>query len=173
MIIRMNELTFSPAQPQEIGLVADVLTSGTQRKLEYGDTIWGNGAWSEQQVVDSQSESIAYLVRRDNEVVGTVALQWEDERFWGVQPPIAGYLHRLAVKEGFYKQGIGEQIIDWAAAQVAAEGRFLLRLDCEEKNTGLCRYYEVLGFIKVGRLPFPELDNGNYVEALYERPVSR
>jgi ribosomal protein S18 acetylase RimI-like enzyme len=167
----MSELTFSSAQPDETHLLADVLTSGTQYKLEHDDTIWGKGEWSEEEVRDMQSKSIAYLIRQDDDIVGTVSIQWEDERFWGVQPPTAGYIHRLAVKDRFHKLGIGERIINWAAGQVAAVGRTALRLDCDEKNFRLCKYYEGLGFIKVGRLSFPELDDGKYVEALYERKI--
>jgi ribosomal protein S18 acetylase RimI-like enzyme len=115
------------------------------------------------------SESLVYLVKLDGETVGTVSLQWEDERNWGPQPPIAGYMHRLAIKDGFHGQSIGKRVVDWAAFQVAENGREFLRLDCEASNTHLCGYYESLGFRQVGTRPVSEY--GNYVAALYQKRV--
>ena len=149
--------------------IADILTSATKHKLDHGDTIWGTEGWSEEEVYDAMTESTIYLIKQGCEIVGTVSLQWDDPRSWGEQPPVAGYIHRLAVKHGFHGQGLGERVIDWAAARATENGRSFLRLDCEAKNTDLCGYYEKLGFTRVGTRPIPEYDG--YVAALYERPI--
>jgi GNAT superfamily N-acetyltransferase len=79
-------------------------------------------------------------------------------------------MHRLAVKDGYHGQGLGSQIIDWAKSQVAAQGRQLLRLDCEAANKELCDYYVDLGFTQIGARHIPEY--GDYVAALFEQSVS-
>lgn len=166
----MNRLEFIGAQESDIPAVEDILNDATQYKVKHGDVAWGTEGWTDEEVRESMSESSVYLIRQGKEIVGTVSLQWEDERNWGIQPPVAGYMHRLAIKEGFHNLGLGAQAIDWALSQVAKKGRQYLRLDCEAKNAELCGYYEAQGFTHVGTRPVPEY--GTYVAALYERPVN-
>lgn len=165
----MSELSFSAARAEDVPALADVLSSATRHKIEHEDTVWGAEDWTEEEVHEALAESTMYSVRKGDEVVGTVSLQWDDERNWGLQPPVAGYIHRLAVKEGFHGQGIGERIVDWAATRAAENGRSVLRLDCEDTNTNLCRYYEKLGFVRVGTRDVS--DYKGYRAALYERRV--
>lgn len=165
----MHTLSYGEAGKEDTPIISDILKVATQRKVGYGDTVWGNEGWSDEEIQDSMNESSMYIIRRGEAVVGTVSLQWEDVRSWGEQPPIAGYLHRLAIKDEYKGQGLGDTIVDWAAQQAAKNGRQLLRLDCEESNTQLSAYYEKLGFVKVGTKPIPEY--GDYVAALYERVV--
>jgi len=165
----MSELSFSPANQEDVPLLTGILTDATMYKLDLGDQIWGTEGWTEEEVQGAMTESTIYLVREGSEVIGTVSLQWDDERNWGEQPPVAGYLHRLAIREGFHGQGLGERIVDWAAKRVAEKDRQFLRLDCEETNAELCGYYKKLGFVQVGTRPVPEYSN--YVAALFEKPV--
>jgi ribosomal protein S18 acetylase RimI-like enzyme len=166
----MGELSFKQINDNEVSIVASVLTSATQHKIKHDDDIWGSGGWSDDEVQGYMKESSIYLVRQDESVVGTVSLQWEDERAWGKQPPIAGYMHKLAINEGFHGQGLGEKIIEWALQQVADNGRQFLRLDCAPDNTSLCAYYEKQGFVLVETRKVPEF--GDYTANLYQRPVS-
>ena len=166
----MESLSFTIAERSDIPILSDVLREATQHKIRHEDHVWGPNGWTDEEIQDTLSESSVYIIRKYNEVVGSVSLQWEDERSWGAQPPIAGYMHRLAIKNGYHDQGLGEIIINWAATQVAQNGKDVLRLDCEEGNVGLCAYYEKLGFVKVGSRPVPEY--GDYVAALYEKPAS-
>lgn len=86
----------------------------------------------------------------DDSAMGTFVLQWSDERFWGIRPPDAGYLHRVAVAPRFSGHGIGEAMIRWAAGEVTRRGRRFLRLDCPAANQALQAYYERLGFVRRG-----------------------
>lgn len=168
----MNYLSVSEAHEQDIPEIAGILTDATMYKVKKGDKIWGGEGWTDEEVKDYMAESEMFLVKQGQEIVGTVSLQWEDERTWGAQPPIAGYMHRLAIKEGHHGQGLGEQVIDWVATKVAEQGKELLRLDCPEDNQDLCKYYEKLGFTKTGSRQIPKYDDHNEATvALYERPV--
>lgn len=92
---------------------------------------------------------------------------WHDEK-WGDSEMKAAYIHRLAVKDGFHNQGMGEQIINLAAEAAAAKGKTFLRLDCSNDNTSLCNYYEGLGFTRVSTKITMA---GDYSAALYERLI--
>jgi ribosomal protein S18 acetylase RimI-like enzyme len=85
-----------------------------------------------------------YLVRLNGAVAATITLRWEDPAFWGEQPPVAGYVHGIAVRREF--AGLGSELLEWADEQVRVEGRDRLRLDCRTENVRLRRYYEELGF---------------------------
>lgn len=169
--LNMDKLSVNPAKQEEAPLIADILTEATKYKVELGDQAWGNEGWTAQEVTDYMKESTAYIVKKDGEVIGTVFMQWDDQLNWGEQPPVAGYMHRLAIKDDFRGQGIGQLIIDWCEDQVGKQDRTLLRLDCDARNAELCGYYESLGFKKVGQNEV--LEYGDYVAALYERPVAK
>lgn len=149
-------------------IVASILTEAVRRKLKYDDHAWGSGVYSEDEVLSLMAKSTAYLAYADKEPIGTVSLQWDDESVWGEQPPVAGYIHRLAVKEGAMTKGGGSQILDWASDQVARSHRQFLRLDCNAQNTKLCAYYDAQGFIRVD---VRRRSEDGYVAALYERRV--
>jgi GNAT superfamily N-acetyltransferase len=108
--------------------------------------------WPDPFPPDPVERSIArgetFLVRAADEVAGTVTLRWSDPLFWGEQPPVAGYVHALAVRREF--AGLGAEVLDWAGEQVREAGRSLLRLDCRSENARLRQYYERHGFVHRG-----------------------
>ena len=101
--------------------------------------------------------------------VAALRLVWDDDAIWGVQPPIAGYVHGLVVDRALRGRGVGEALLRWGGAQVAARGRSLLRLDCGEENAVLRGYYGRQGFQIVGRRDF---DGRWYSVVLLERDLS-
>jgi ribosomal protein S18 acetylase RimI-like enzyme len=103
-----------------------------------------------------------YLAHEGDDVVGTITLRWEDPVFWGEQPPVAGYVHGVAVRREF--AGQGPRLLEWADGQVAAAGRELLRLDCRTDNEKLRGYYEGHGFAYRG-----DTTVADFRTSLYER----
>ena len=103
-----------------------------------------------------------YLAREDGAVVGTITLRWADPAFWGEQPPVAGYVHGLAVRRDF--AGRGPELLEWAERRVRKAGRDLVRLDCRTDNARLRRYYEKQGFEHRGDTTVHE-----FRTSLYER----
>ena len=164
-IIQEMKIKIRKAVAADASMVADILTEATHYKLQQGDTSWGSDAYSAAEVRAVLDDT--YLVCVGEEPVGTVVLQWEDKLYWGDQPPHAGYIHKLAVKQHVHGLRIGEQTIAWALLQVKERGRGLLRLDCRAINTGLGGYYERQGFRRVGTVRVRGADT-----ALYEKKVT-
>jgi ribosomal protein S18 acetylase RimI-like enzyme len=108
-----------------------------------------------------------YAVEQDGMSVGTFSLDLDDDRHWGPQEAIAGYVHGLCVRKGFNGHGLDQFMIDWCANKMKALNRRFVRLDCDAGNTMLCAYYESLGFVPVGLKPMP--DSVEYIASLYER----
>jgi len=165
----MHELTARRATVKDAALLAGIMNEGAARKRELNDTIWGDEPYTKQETKDLIEHHPTYLVYRGDELVGTVTLQWEDEAVWGKTQLDAGYVHRLVVKNSLHGQGLGEQIMEWAAHEAAKNDRQFLRLDCDLNNKGLCAYYEKLGFTLTGTGTKDESDG--YIPALYQKAV--
>lgn len=164
------ELQIKPAAEHDAEIMAQILTEAMQYKLAHGDKAWGDEPYTPQELQKPISEGKAYIAWLDGKAVGAFILTWDDEMIWGQQPPVAGYVHQLAVSEAYHGQKIGEQLLDWADKKVAEKGRDLLRLDTKPYNTGLKTYYEKLGFrwVKDREVKAPQQ---TYTAALYERRV--
>ncbi|GAB2914131.1 hypothetical protein GCM10027093_60770 [Paraburkholderia jirisanensis] len=140
-------------------------------KVAHGDYAWGKegDGFSEAWVRNNVTCREVYIAELGGTSVGTFLLDLDDERHWGPQEPIAGYVHGLCVRKGFNGSGLGGFMLEWCAAKVRSLNRRSVRLDCPAHNLKLCTYYESLGFIRLGLYAEPE-PNG-YVWSLYEEPV--
>lgn len=154
----------------EVEALAEILTQAMNYKLSLGDKAWGTEPYTVQELQDRISKGHTYTAWLDKEVVGTLIFLWEDEMMWGEQPPVAAYVHQLAIKDGYHGQGIGEQLLEWAGQKALEKGRKLLRIDFPPHNEGLKRYYEKLGFKFVVNREI-HAPHATYTAALYERPA--
>jgi ribosomal protein S18 acetylase RimI-like enzyme len=162
-------LSIRKADLEDTPGIQEILTAAVQFKLDHGDNSWGSEPYSEREVRGLIKTGGTYVAFAGDEMVATFGLHWNDERIWGSQAADAGYIHRLATKDGWHGKGIGKEIISWASAEVAGNNRHYLRLDCDSKNVSLCGYYEKLGFKETGKkLIKPYKD---YYATLYERPI--
>ncbi len=165
-----HQISVGRAGATHVTAVVEILNEATRYKAAHGDLAWGSsGGFDARDVSDAMVQGEVYVVRLGEEIVGTVRLQWSDEHYWGLQPPVAGYIHGLAVKDGFHGRGIGATVLNWAIDQISLTGLQFLRLDCGADNAGLCRYYEDRGFIQVGQ----RMLGDGYAAALYQREATR
>ena len=151
----------SRAGAEEVGDVVAVLSEAAAWLHSRGIDQWPD-PYPAEWVAPSVRRGETYLAREDGAVMGTVTLRWADPAFWGAQPPVAGYVHGLAVRREF--AGRGPELLAWAEGQVREEGRNLLRLDCRTDNAQLRRYYEAQGFEHRG-----DTTVGDFRTSLYER----
>ncbi|CAN7305658.1 hypothetical protein ASF11_19645 [Acidovorax sp. Leaf76] len=142
-----------------------IMDDATLYKVERGDLAWGPRGDSARRVAGAIERGEMHVVSHAGQDIGTACIQWDDATYWGPQPPVAGYLHGLAIHSACRGAGIGHGIIEWALRHVSAQGRGWLRLDCSAGNPGLCRYYERCGFVRVGEQVFAS----GHVAALYQR----
>jgi ribosomal protein S18 acetylase RimI-like enzyme len=157
------------AGPGDAASLIAVMDEATRYKALHGDLAWGREGNSAPRVLGAIERGEMHAVRCAGRVIGAVCIQWDDERYWGAQPPVAGYLHGLAIGHGYRGAGWGALVIEWALRHVAEQNRRWLRLDCPASNAGLCRYYEQQGFALVGRQVFVS----GHVAALYQYEVRK
>src|SRR5580658_5371566 len=168
----MTSKSIRRATAAAIPALTQIRNDAHAKKVAHGDYAWGKegDGFSETWVRNNVSQREVYVVELDGTLVGTFVLDLDDERHWGPQEPIAGYVHGLCVRQGFNGRGLGNFMLDWCANKVSGINRRFVRLDCAVHNAKLCAYYESLGFIRVGLYPEPEPDG--YVWSLYEKSAN-
>lgn len=163
-------ISVRPAVAEDLPLLVGLLTRAAERMLAHGNVHGWPVPFPAAMIQGPLAAGHTHLVAQPNgPVVGTVTLLWEDPTFWGAQPPVAGYVHRLAVAPAYAGAGYGPAILDWVDAEIRGCGRTLLRLDTATTNAGLLRYYTALGFRPVGEVAHDPL---RFPVTLFERAVA-
>lgn len=155
----------------DVSTLTQIRNDAHATKVAHRDYAWGKegDGFSERWVRNNISEKEVYVVELEGTAVATFSLALNDDH-WGLQKPIAGYVHGLSVRKGFNGRGLGNIMIEWCASKMAGLNRRFIRLDCAVQNAKLCAYYESLGFIRVGLCPEP--GDGGSVWSLYEKSVN-
>lgn len=93
-------------------------------------------------------------------VLASVRVIWADPEIWGEQPEPAGYTHGVAVDRSLAGTGTGARLIRTAERVIVESGRSVSRLDCDDGNPVLKRFYTGLGYTPRGAVDFtvPRLD---------------
>ena len=107
-----------------------------------------------------------FILNSSNALIGMVRILEEDLLYWGEKDDNARYIHSLVVTNQFEGRGLGAQIIQMIENNTKKENCQFLRLDCDAQNSGLCNYYEKLGFLKVGQKEMPLSVNSLYEKNL-------
>jgi ribosomal protein S18 acetylase RimI-like enzyme len=159
------------ATADDVQVLTQIRNDAHAKKVANGDYAWGkegdgfSGRWVRNNVAQRE----VYVLELEGTLAGTFVFDLDDERHWGPQDPIAGYVHGLCVRKGFNGCGLGNFMLEWCANKVSGLNRRAVRLDCAVHNAKLCAWYESLGFIRVGFYPEPE--PGGDVWSLYEKLI--
>jgi len=155
------------AAEEDVPVLTTIRNDAHAKKVGYGDFVWGKegDGFSEAWVRNHVFQNDVYVVELDGTLAGTFSLGFDEDKHWGPQEPIAGYVHGLCVRQGFNGQGLGSFMLDGCAHMVSRLNRRFVRLDCAVRNEKLCAYYESLGFIRAG------LKSDGEIWSLYEKPV--
>lgn len=110
------------------------------------------------------------IVTCDGRDVGTLRLDWSDERFWGAKGTdgAAGYVHTLATHLDFAGQRLVARMLQWACDRILEAGRSLIRIDCDATNPKLVGYYRSFGFEPREIVQMDSIDPG-YISQQLER----
>lgn len=113
---------------------------------------WRPGELGEDHFRRVMTHGEVWLAESGGRPVGAWELWWQDEAAWGPQPPVAGYVHRLAVDRATARPGTGRHLLRAAEHRATEAGRTLVRLDCLASNRRLTAYYTAEGYCSVGRV---------------------
>ena len=141
-----------PGRDEDVGAVVELLTEAAQLVRAREGRLGWPIPFPVEEVQAAAARGELRVLESDARVVASYFLVWEDPRFWGPQPPIAGYLHKLAVRADQRGRGLGAAALDRASAEVAVAGRSFLRLDCLASQGRLVEFYRREGFEPVGEI---------------------
>lgn len=96
--------------------------------------------------IDMINNERMYVVKDMGKVIGGVVLYEYDDR-WGERDK-ALYIHNLATNINY--KGLGRFIINEIINMAKRENYQYVRLDCDESNIKLNKYYDSFGFIYKG-----------------------
>lgn len=148
-------IAITKAIEEDIEDIQAILGHGIRSKLYRGDLAWGENVTDENQLKSIIAGGNMYVAYNEEDILAVFMLFWDDPARWGVQPPVAGYLHRFVVAPGLRGQHVGSQIIDLICQEVAKNGRQYLRLTAPADNEKLHTYHLKNGFARADEKACP------------------
>ncbi|WP_432045954.1 GNAT family N-acetyltransferase [Streptomyces asiaticus] len=163
----MSDLDIRPAGRDELELVEALLNGASEWLAARGIDQWQYPPHRDR-IMRAIDRRECFLAFHDGLASGTIQVDdYADPEFWeeSDQPDAAMYVHRMAVSRAAAGQGIGAELLHWAAEHAAEAGKTLLRLDAWKDNPGLHAYYVSQGFKLVRIVDLPHRRSG----ALFQR----
>lgn len=161
----------SLAAPHEALAVSQVLQEAARWITTWRAQLWDPALLGEDFAAPFIARGEMLTVRVDGEIAGVMILELEDPLFWPDRPPgEAAYVHKLAVRRAHAGRGLPAALIGHAADLALAQGRRLLRLDCEPS---LSPFYERHGFRTVDEMDVRHPEAGPMRVARMERSLAR
>lgn len=149
----MKTYKIRKAEEKEVATIIDLLKEVASWLRNNDINQWGfllEGG-EDGEITEAVINGDTYVACHDDEIIASVTLysqksEW-DQHVWGTEDdPEALYLHRLAVRPQYMKNGIGKEILNWVDENL----KNTIRLDCVAHNPKLCAYYERNGYSLIG-----------------------
>ena len=134
-------------RPDEVSLVANVLTSAAANLAKEGNELWDAREVNESAVSEHVRAGMYYAAFDADGPVGLFRFQMQDHLFWPEVPDgSSAFVHKIAVYP--HKQGrdISYALLQHACKLTQQHSRQFLRLDCISERPKLRAIYERFGF---------------------------
>ena len=156
------------ATPDDVAAVAGVIQEAARWIATWRSELWDPALVGEAFVTPLIAAGEMLTARTAaGEIAGVMILQLDDPLFWPDRPTgEAVYLHKLAVRRAYAGQGLPALLMDHAEDLARAQGRHLLRLDCDPS---LAAYYARLGFRPIDEVDVHHPEAGPMRVARMER----
>src|SRR5512132_1757335 len=153
--------------------------SGAPSHTGHRNTLGASGPRQDRRSPSVGGPGSSALRHQDIQLRGPLSLQlslltfnrWAKPELWteeeAAQPAL--YAHKVTVDRAYGGQGLGAELLDWAATRAADEGADWLRVDVWTTNERLQHYYLKQGFTYVRTVVLPHNPSG----ALFQRPAER
>jgi GNAT superfamily N-acetyltransferase len=138
----------SLAQPGDLPAVMALLGDRIKWLRERNSDQWNAGRPFESRMADAISRQTTWLLRDENDPIGTITLSSKGDRDFWTQAELADralYLGKMATSTNRMGESLGRVLITWAQDWAAQSGFDLLRWDVWRTNKQLQRYYRSLG----------------------------
>ncbi|MFZ3497236.1 N-acetyltransferase family protein [Streptomyces sp. 5.8] len=147
-------IVFRQAEEKDAGTLVALYDQAAHWMAAHGIDQWKPGQKDPSHFRSVMREGEVWIASDGNgHAVGAYELWWSDEDAWGIQPPVAGYVHRLMVEREAAPAGAGRRLLEHFERRIAKAGRERARLNCVSTNPRLVAYYQSAGYRVVGEFP--------------------
>ncbi|MER7468310.1 GNAT family N-acetyltransferase [Streptomyces sp. NPDC097981] len=154
-------ILFRRAVEKDAGTLVALYDQAARWMQKHGIDQWKPGDKDAAHFLAKMREGEVWLAGdSDGRIIGAYELWFSDEEAWGVQPPVAGYVHRLMVERETAPAGAGRRLLEHAERRIAGSGLPRARLDSVSTNPRLLAYYLGAGYRVVGEFPHKEGKDG-------------
>ena len=157
-------MTITVANPDHLPAILDIIGKRIAWMDRKGLYQWNKtdylGVYPPEYFKELIEREIVFIACEEERVLGVMALFPEDPRW--EKPGTAYYVHHLATS--IEVAGVGKELLAFAEAYALEHNKEYLRLDCQQVNLPLNRYYEALGYVHCG-----VCIDGEYVGNLMEK----
>jgi GNAT superfamily N-acetyltransferase len=144
----VGQVVIREASAADTRVIADMLLEAAKwvEQLD-GTVMWVEGELEEDCVSAEVHSGMFIVAEIDGQIAGALRFQLEDRLFWpDLDCRDSAFVHRLAVRRAFARQGVSKALLEWAVNRARALGRRYLRLDCDAERSRLRAFYERFGF---------------------------
>ncbi len=132
--------------------VADLLTKGISQ--------WNDNYPTEDIFIRDIDKGDLYIISEDDTCIAVIVInQCQEDEWkkveWSTRSSRPLVVHRLMVHPGFQMQGVGRELMDFAAGYARGNGFDSIRFDAYSGNPGLLDTYEKMGCVRKGQVYFP------------------
>jgi GNAT superfamily N-acetyltransferase len=143
----MDGISVRQAQPADVAIVDGMIREAAAWVDALGVVMWEDGELDGDRIRAEVASGMFFLAVIDGEPAGAIRFQLEDALFWPDHPAgESAFVHRLVVRRAFKGRGVARALLAWAVGHARANGRGLLRLDCDADRPKLRALYESCGF---------------------------
>jgi GNAT superfamily N-acetyltransferase len=143
----MSAIAIRQAAPGDVAVVDAMIREAAAWVHALGVVMWEDGELDSGRIRAEVECGMFFLAVIDGEPAGAIRFQLEDTLFWPDRPSgEAAFVHRLVVRRAFKGRGVARALLEWAVGHAGANGRGLLRLDCDANRPKLRALYESCGF---------------------------
>src|SRR5262245_7465683 len=143
----MDGITIRHATAADVAIVDQMIREAAAWVDALGVVMWEDGELDAAAIRAEVTSGMYHLAVIDGEPAGAIRFQLEDQLFWPDRPQgEAAFVHRLVARRAFKGRGVARALLDWATGHARAQGRSLLRLDCDANRAKLRALYESCGF---------------------------
>ncbi|CEI83696.1 N-acetyltransferase [Oceanobacillus oncorhynchi subsp. incaldanensis] len=152
---------------EEIDQFASILKEAAEWLKRTNKEMWYTSELTKEALLEKYALNELFIGFLNGESAGTIIVQEQDHIFWPHENKNdALYLHKIAIRRKYAKEGVSVNLIDWAKQQAKMQLKKYIRLDCAADRPNLCYFYECQGFQQVGQKTV-----GEFFVALYEYQV--
>jgi GNAT superfamily N-acetyltransferase len=141
----------------------DIMREAAQWLIQTKKPLWHLEDLNKEKLLKDNNEKEFYVGWIGKNDVSAMILKWYDPFFWpNIKENESGFIHKLSIRRNYAGMGISKMMVEFAVDECKKRGINVLRLDCAGDREKLCRIYEKMGFIQVGRRMIGKFDIAFY-----------